>query len=715
MRFVFICLLVSFMILGYGGICQQPDSTTGSSDVAWGPVAPTNLTATAVSSSKINLLWQDNSDDEKEFQIEVSIDGLNYFLLSTISPNVTVFTDTSLVASTIYYYRIRGWNNSGFGHYSNVASATTLPPPNAPSAVALRVVTDSQINVSWIDNSNDENGFRIYRRIGMSGNYMEIFAVAANMVFYSNTGLTPGQDYYYKVVAYNDGGASAYSNEAQAVSTVTLPSVPSGMNVSNISGSSTALSWSDNSDNEDGFIIERSFDGISFSGLVTLTENTTVYTDTGLNSSSPYYYRVSAYNFAGNSANSNHGYVVTPVWTQRLGTLDRDCAFGGASDSEGNIYSTGFTNAGMDGNVYYGGRDVFLVKYDRYGIKQWTKQDGTLQDDYASKVAVDTSGNIYIAGYTYGNFDGNNNAGIIDCFLIKYNSAGIKQWTRMFGTESGDIAEAVYTDSNGNVYVTGLTYGSFPGNTNQGDADVFLAKYDAAGDFKWVSQLGSDLYDTGYAVAVDAGNSIYIAGKTANEFELGQRKGVKGMDDFFIAKYDSNGVKLWAKQDGTNAYDNAYNLALDASGNIYVIGNTNGEMEIGKWQGGYDVFIVKYDSSCTRIWSKQIGSTKNDTAYSLAINNNDYIYIVGDTSDSFGDNAYIGGTDYFLVKYDSSGAQIWVKQGGTMADDNAHDIVITSYNFIYIPVFSFGVIDNYSNQGDYDVFLIKYNLDGQKK
>ncbi|MFH1226642.1 MAG: SBBP repeat-containing protein [Planctomycetota bacterium] len=717
MRFLVICFLIGVVLAGYGGVCRPADDdATGSSDeIAWGPAAPTNLTATAVSSSKIVLNWQDNSGNEKEFKIEISLDGTTYFLLSSVNPNAVSFTNTGLVASTTYHYRIRGWNNSGFGHYSNVASAATLPPPNPPSAVTIRIVTNERMNINWIDNSADENGFRLFRRDGTGGSYMEIASLASNVTSYSNTGLTPGATYFYRVVAYNDGGSSVYSNEAQAVSTVVLPAAPSGLGVFDVSGSSTALTWNDNSDNEDGFIIERSADGVNFSQLAAITENTTAYTDTGLASSTPYYYRVNAYNAAGHSGNSSHGYVVTPVWTQRLATPDRDCAFGGASDSEGNIYSTGFTNSGMDGNTYHGGRDVFLVKYDQYGVKQWVRQPGTPQDDYASKVAVDSSGNIYIAGYTYGNLDGNINAGVIDCFVIKYDSAGVRQWTRMFGTESGDIAEAVQVGPNGNIYVTGLTYGSFPDSTNQGDADVFLAKYDNNGNLQWVSQFGSDLYDTGYEIAVDGAGNVYIVGKTANEFESNQRKGVKGMDDFFIAKYNASGARQWIKQDGTNGYDNAYGIGLDASGDIYVTGNTNGEMEAGKWLGGYDIFIAKYDSLCNRIWAKQIGSSGNDTSYNLAIDGSGYVYIVGDTSGSFEFNTFIGGTDYFLVKYNPDGAMVWARQGGTMGDDNAHDIVINPNNFIYIPIFSYGSIDNNDNQGDYDVFLVKYNLDGEKK
>jgi hypothetical protein len=95
-------------------------------------------------------------------------------------------------------------------------------------------------------------------------------------------------------------------------------------------------------------------------------------------------------------------------------------------DSSDNIYVTGYTYA-LDGNSSSGGYDLFVVKYNSSGTKQWTKQLGSSSSDYAKGVAVDSSGNVYAAGYTEGELDGNTNAGQKDVFLVKYNSSGVKQ------------------------------------------------------------------------------------------------------------------------------------------------------------------------------------------------------------------------------------------------------------------------------------------------
>ena len=172
----------------------------------------------------------------------------------------------------------------------------------------------------------------------------------------------------------------------------------------------------------------------------------------------------------------------TLPWTQQLGTSSSDAALGVATDSAGNVYVAGHTEGGLDGNSNAGGYDFFIVKYDSSGMKQWTKQLGTSSKDYAYGVTTDTSGNVYVAGRTEGGLDGNSSAGDYDLFVVKYNSSGTKQWTKQLGTSSSDYANGVATDSSGNVYVSGLTGGGLDGNSNSGSSDLFVVKYDSDGN-----------------------------------------------------------------------------------------------------------------------------------------------------------------------------------------------------------------------------------------
>ena len=111
----------------------------------------------------------------------------------------------------------------------------------------------------------------------------------------------------------------------------------------------------------------------------------------------------------------------------------------------------------------------------------FTQQLGTSSNDYANGVATDNSSNVYVTGYTAGGLDGNTSAGVIDLFVVKYNSSGKKQWTKQLGTESVDQAKGVATDSSGNVYVTGFTWAGLDGNTSAGVIDLFVVKYNSDG------------------------------------------------------------------------------------------------------------------------------------------------------------------------------------------------------------------------------------------
>ena len=116
-------------------------------------------------------------------------------------------------------------------------------------------------------------------------------------------------------------------------------------------------------------------------------------------------------------------YTITcSIWTRQIGTSSDDKANGVAVDTSGNVYVTGCTGSGLDGNTSAGEDDIFLIKYDTSGNKIWTRQIGTSSDDYASAVAVDTSGNVYVTGSTDGDLDGNTSAGEDDIFLIKYDT-----------------------------------------------------------------------------------------------------------------------------------------------------------------------------------------------------------------------------------------------------------------------------------------------------
>ena len=177
------------------------------------PAAPSNLTATVVSSSRIDLAWSDNSANETSFQLEVSTDGANYVPLATLGANITTYSHTGLNPITTYFYRVRACNSAGCSAYANDSDTTEDAPPAAPSNLTVAAVSASQINLSWSDNSSNEDGFIIERSLNGTS-FTVIGTVGANVTSYASTGLVKNTRYYYRVSAFNGLGASGYSNTA---------------------------------------------------------------------------------------------------------------------------------------------------------------------------------------------------------------------------------------------------------------------------------------------------------------------------------------------------------------------------------------------------------------------------------------------------------------------------------------------------------------------
>jgi predicted phage tail protein len=184
--------------------------------------------------------------------------------------------------------------------------AGRLTAPSAPDNGAGKAISTSQVNLTWRDNANNEASFRIERSSDGASFEPPLF-LAANSVSYNDSGLLPGRTYWYRLTAWNNAGSSApLLMSTKTFETVpTLPAAPIALTITSVSITTIGLSWMDNSNNEQGFTIERSTDNRVFSPVSSTGPNVNTFPNTGLQANKLYYFRVRAFNSAGNSAYSN--------------------------------------------------------------------------------------------------------------------------------------------------------------------------------------------------------------------------------------------------------------------------------------------------------------------------------------------------------------------------------------------------------------------------
>src|SRR5439155_390261 len=231
-------------------------------------------------------------------------------------------------------------------------------------------------------------------------------------------------------------------------------------------------------------------------------------------------------------------------------------------------------------------------------VIEWTRQFGAAGFDVGRAIGLDATG-LYVFGAVGGALPGQTFAGgPDDAYLRKYDLAGNELWTSQFGTSGDDFSAAgpVAIDESG-VYLAGWTDGMLSGQASVGGYDVFVRKYDREGNVVWTSQFGGPGSEDYHAVAVDQ-TGVYAAGSvsTLPDFE--------GELDALVVKYDFDGNVVWTRQFGVPGQDHLEGIALKHGG-IYVGGFTTGTLPGQVSAGGPDIFVRKYDTRGSEVWTRQ--------------------------------------------------------------------------------------------------------------
>jgi len=338
-------------------------------------------------------------------------------------------------------------------------------------------------------------------------------------------------------------------------------------------------------------------------------------------------------------------------------------------------------------------------------VPLWARQFGSAAGDAATGVAVHAN-DVYVVGSTTGELPGQVHVGHFDAYIRKYDTTGNELWTRQFGTVFLDGLSAV-TVHGAYIYAGGTVGDALPGQTNAGNNDAFLRKYDQNGNEVWTRQFGSADTDFVNGIA-GVGDGIYVVGGTLGTLP-GQIGG--GLDDAFIRKYDINGNEVWTRQFGTSAPDVAFAVAAQDTG-IYVVGMTFGQLSGQVNIGSFDAFIRKYDSEGNEVWTRQFGTANEDAAYSVSAAAQ-RIYVAGYTFGTLPGQASAGGRDAFARSYDKDGNEIWTNQFGTVDEDYARAISALP-NGIFVTGATDGTLAGQVNAGAFDAFARSYDRHGNE-
>jgi hypothetical protein len=437
-----------------------------------------------------------------------------------------------------------------------------------------------------------------------------------------------------------------------------------------------------------------------------------------------------------------------------------------ALDANSNIFITGTLYETVDfdpgpgisnlaGNTDHD--NIFVASYNANGNYLYAKAiEGTNRaygDDFVKSIAVDGSGNAYITGYFEGSPDFDPGAGTAtlttdgkNAFVLKLSVDGNYVWANQLGRyspgqELSDFGNGIVVDASGNSFITGSFSGTVdfdpgPGTayvTSKGSSDIFIAKFDASGNFLFAKGIGSIKDDDSKGIAFDGSGNVYITGYFNDTADFDPGQGVvnlaTGSRDFFFAKYDPFGNYIYAKNIAGANDPMGPALAVTSTGKVYLTGSFYGTVDFDPGAGVANLtsarscFIAKYDVSGNYVYAKEIGSTAYITPRGIGVDGSGNAFITGTlsgTADFDPGPGVVNITssypyDVFLAKYDPTGSYVYAKsipysRAFGIAVDNSGNTFITG-SFDGTADFDPG--PGVANMdGDDDCFIARYDASG---
>lgn len=410
-------------------------------------------------------------------------------------------------------------------------------------------------------------------------------------------------------------------------------------------------------------------------------------------------------------------------WSTYFGGLQQEEVKGIAKDNNGNIYLTGtansnnlFVTSGQVSDTLNGDYDAFAAKFDSCGNLLWSTFIGSTDFDSGEKIVCTTGGEVLICGSTFGtDFPVTPgayqvaNGGSYDAFVIRLSASGNLLWSTYFGKAGADFSYDIALDAHENIYFGGSSNSSNLPTTPQsvqqnpgGALDAYLVSFTPTGNFRWCTYFGGSASEDVHVLRSDKDGNIYLAGGTfsqnivmsANAFQQFNNGGM----DVYVLKTDSSGNALWSTYLGESGLDDCYALGTDQAGNVYLSGLTYSALfpvTTGCFQDSLnqysDLFLSKFSSAGSLVWSTFIGGSDLDDCKSLAVNGNQEITLLARTQSADMPLAGLplqsspaGNYDLYLARFDSAGNFFWGSYLGGSNEETPCALVTSGNNYCYL-------------------------------
>jgi hypothetical protein len=372
----------------------------------------------------------------------------------------------------------------------------------------------------------------------------------------------------------------------------------------------------------------------------------------------------------------------------------------------------------------------------------WARTGNGSGDDKGMHMTRDGSGNLLLTGKFVSNtlqlssvtLTNSGTATTSDFMLAKYDQAGSIQWAKRAVGAGDDEGMAVATDATGNIYVAGnfdsptLVLGTITLTNSSTNGDIFVAKYDPAGNVVWARSYGGNLLDNVASLKADNSGNTYVTGSFQSLSVLFGSYGVinSGNRDGYVTKIDPGGNPLWARLIAGSQNENGLGVAVDGNGNVYVAGDFNSSNLTSYTltnAGGYDLFLGKYDASGNLLSSKLIGGSGNESCNFIECDGSGNVYIAG-TFDSpnlnLGSVTLTNGStrDNALIKLNGALSTQWGKRFNGNQSSNVNAIFMGQSNDFYLAgtfnlaSLSFGSISLSNPNSAAEAYVARFDLSG---